>query len=51
MINLGILKEINDLRSVWQHEALNFTPWILMVKRILLLELLSLSEIIQMIVC
>lgn len=28
MINLGTLKEITDLRSVWQHEALNFTPWI-----------------------
>lgn len=28
MINLGTLKEIDDLRSVWQHEALNFTPWV-----------------------
>lgn len=25
MINLGTLKEITDLRSVWSHEALNFT--------------------------
>jgi hypothetical protein len=28
MINLGTLKEITDLRSVWQHEAINFTPWV-----------------------
>ena len=28
MINLGTLKEITDLRSVWSHEALNFTPWV-----------------------
>lgn len=28
MINLGTLKEITDLRSIWQHEALNFTPWV-----------------------
>ncbi len=28
MINLGTLKEITDLRKVWQHEALNFTPWV-----------------------
>ena len=28
MINLGTLKEITDLRSVWPHEALNFTPWV-----------------------
>lgn len=28
MPNLGILKEITDLRSVWSHEALNFTPWV-----------------------
>ena len=27
MLNLGKLKEIKDLRKVWQHEALNFTPW------------------------
>ena len=28
MINLGTLKEITDLRSVWPHEASNFTPWV-----------------------
>lgn len=28
MISLGTLKEITDLRSVWPHEALNFTPWV-----------------------
>ena len=28
MINLGTLKEITDLRDVWAHEALNFTPWV-----------------------
>ena len=28
LINLGILKEIKDLRKVWPHEALDFTPWL-----------------------
>lgn len=28
MVNLGTLKEITDLRSIWSHEALNFTPWV-----------------------
>ena len=28
MANLGTLKEITDLRSIWPHEALNFTPWV-----------------------
>lgn len=28
MINLGKLQEIKDLREVWPHEALDFTPWL-----------------------
>ena len=28
MANLGTLKEITDLRSIWPHEAVNFTPWV-----------------------
>lgn len=28
MTNLGTLKEITALRSIWPHEALNFTPWV-----------------------
>lgn len=27
-MNLGRLEEIRDLRTVWPHEALDFTPWL-----------------------
>ncbi len=27
-MQLGTLKEIKDLRKVWMHEALDFTPWL-----------------------
>ena len=28
MVDLGRLEEIQDLRAVWPHEALDFTPWL-----------------------
>ena len=28
MIKLNKLEEVKDLRTVWPHEALDFTPWL-----------------------
>ncbi len=28
MKKLGTLEEIKELRTVWPHEALDFTPWL-----------------------
>ncbi|NMP37611.1 MAG: DUF4268 domain-containing protein [Clostridiales bacterium] len=28
MMNLGKLEEVKDLRKIWKHEALDFTPWL-----------------------
>lgn len=28
MIQLGTMKKVEDLRAVWPHEALSFTPWL-----------------------
>ena len=37
MLNLGKLKEIKDLRKVWPHEALDFTPWLAEDENLMLL--------------
>ena len=38
MVELGVMKKIDDLRSVWSHEALEFTPWLAKPENIKLLS-------------
>lgn len=37
MVTMGKLEEISDLRTVWPHEALDFTPWLSQDENITLL--------------
>lgn len=48
MENLGMLSEVEDLREVWPHEALDFTPWLTRDENIALLsDALGLDLIIE----
>lgn len=38
MISLGKLQEVKDLRTIWPHEALDFTPWLAEEENIALLS-------------
>ena len=38
MMELGIMRKIDDLRSVWSHEALEFTPWLAKAENMRLLS-------------
>lgn len=38
MIKLSRLEEVKDLRTVWPHEALDFTPWLAQDENIALLS-------------
>ena len=37
MVTMGKLEELSDLRTVWPHEALDFTPWLSQDENITLL--------------
>lgn len=37
MVTMGKLEELQDLREVWPHEALDFTPWLSQDENIMLL--------------
>ncbi len=37
MIQLGVMKKVENLRTVWTHEALEFTPWLAKPENIKLL--------------
>lgn len=37
-MNLGKLEKITDLRKIWPHEAIDFTPWLAQEDNISLLS-------------